>query len=39
LEQAEQDDTSEARLEAYHSLRKIVSWLRVPLDNLDYRNV
>ena len=39
LEQAEQDDTSEARLEAYHSLRKIVSWLRVPLDNPDYRNV
>ena len=39
LDQAEQDDTSEARLGAYHSLRKIVSWLRVPLDNSDYRNV
>ena len=39
LEQAEQDDTSLARLEAYQSLRKIVSWLRVPLDNPDYRNV
>ena len=39
LEQAEQDDTSHARLEAYQSLRKIVSWLRVPLDNPDYRNV
>ena len=39
LEQAEQDDTSHARLEAYQSLRKIVSWLRVPLDNPGYRNV
>ena len=39
LEQAEQNDTSHARLEAYQSLRKIVSWLRVPLDNPDYRNV
>jgi len=39
LEQAEQDNTSNARLEAYQSLRKIVSWLRVPLDNPDYRNV
>ena len=39
LDQAEQDDTSHARLEAYQSLRKIVSWLRVPLDNPDYRNV
>ncbi|MBE43520.1 MAG: hypothetical protein CL742_08520 [Chloroflexi bacterium] len=39
LEQAEQYDTSHARLEAYQSLRKIVSWLRVPLDNPDYRNV
>ena len=39
LEQAEQDDTSHARLEAYQSLRKIVSWLRVPLDTPAYRNV
>ena len=39
LEQAEQYDTPHARLEAYQSLRKIVSWLRVPLDNPDYRNV
>lgn len=39
FEQAEQDDTPEARLEAYQSLRKIVSWLRVPLDDSDYRNV
>ena len=39
FEQAEQDDTPEARSEAYQSLRKIVSWLRVPLDDSDYRNV
>ena len=39
FEQAEQDDTPEARSEAYQSLRKIVSWLRVPLDDSGYRNV
>ena len=39
FEQAEQDATPEARSEAYQSLRKIVSWLRVPLDDSDYRNV
>lgn len=33
FEQAEEKDTSEARLAAYDQVRQIVSWLRYPLDN------
>lgn len=31
IEEAESDDTDEARLRAYEQLRGIVSWLRIPL--------
>lgn len=31
IEEAESDDTDEARLRAYEQLRVIVSWLRIPL--------
>ena len=39
FEEAEFQGTAEARLEAYASVKSIVSWLRVPLDDADYRNV
>lgn len=29
---AEIDDSDDARLEAYHSLRTIISWLKVPME-------
>ena len=32
VDKAEAEDTPEARLEAYESLRKIISWLAVPLE-------
>ena len=32
VERAESRDTQEARLKAYESLRKIISWLAVPLE-------
>lgn len=34
---AECGDTDEARLQAYESLKSIVSWLKVPLENPDWR--
>lgn len=33
VRQAEAAGTDEARLQAYHKLAKIISWLQVPLDN------
>ena len=38
LIKAEDADTDQARLEAYDSIRNIISWLRVPLDNPEYRS-
>jgi len=38
LIKAEEADTDQARLEAYDSIRNIISWLRVPLDNPEYRS-
>jgi hypothetical protein len=31
VEQAEQENTSEARLQAYEQLRQMIAWLRIPL--------
>jgi hypothetical protein len=40
IEEAEERDTDTARLEAYHQLRQMISWLRLPLvddsDNSGY---
>jgi Family of unknown function (DUF6027) len=33
IEAAEQADSDEARLKAYHQLRQMISWLKVPLDD------
>jgi hypothetical protein len=33
VNKAEAAGTSDARLEAYHSLARIISWLKVPLDS------
>ncbi len=30
---AEEKDDDEARLQAYHQLRQMISWLKVPLDD------
>ncbi|MFE7318747.1 DUF6027 family protein [Streptomyces sp. NPDC057555] len=30
---AEEADTDQARLDAYHQLRQMISWLKVPLDD------
>ena len=38
LIKAEEADTDQARLKAYDSIRNIISWLRVPLDNPEYRS-
>ena len=38
IEQAEQEGTDEARLKAYDSLRQVVSWLSIPLDNPNWQN-
>ena len=35
LDKAEAENTPEARLEAYESLRKIISWLAVPLERAE----
>jgi hypothetical protein len=37
VEQAESTKSDQARLEAYESLRSIVSWLNVPLNDPDWR--
>lgn len=37
LEEAEKAGTVESRLHAYSVVREIVSWLRVPLDDPNYR--
>ena len=37
VQAAESADTDEARLQAYKSLKAIVSWLKVPLENPDWR--
>lgn len=37
IRSAEESDTDEARLEAFRSLSAIVSWLKVPLENPDWR--
>ncbi len=37
VQKAEEEGTDEARREAYESLRAIVSWLKVPLDDPDWR--
>ena len=39
FEDAEKSGTENSRLQAYFSVKGIVSWLRVPLDDPDYRNV
>jgi hypothetical protein len=33
IEAAEREDSDESRLAAYHQLRQMISWLKVPLDN------
>ena len=33
VDKAEALDSDEARLEAFHSLKQIISWLKVPLDD------
>ena len=38
FEDAEKSGTLDSRLQAYSSVKDIVSWLRVPLDDPDYRN-
>ena len=38
IQQAEQENTEAARLQAYDGLRQIVSWLQVPLDDPDWRS-
>ena len=38
FEDAESDGTDEARLEAYNSVKAIMSWMKVPLDNPNYRS-
>lgn len=37
VEQAEGQGSDEARLEAYHRLRQVVSWLKVPLEDPGWR--
>ena len=37
LDDAESEGTDEARLEAYDSVKAIMSWMKVPLDNPNYR--
>ncbi len=37
VQKAESAGTDQARLEAYRSLKAIVSWLKVPLDDPDWR--
>jgi hypothetical protein len=37
VQAAESVDADEARLQAYKSLKAIVSWLKVPLENPDWR--
>jgi hypothetical protein len=37
VQKAESAGTDQARLEAYGSLKAIVSWLKVPLDDPDWR--
>ncbi len=37
IEKAESSNTDEARLQAYESLKAIVSWLKVPLEDPDWR--
>ena len=37
FEEAEEADTVESRLPAYNAVREIISWLRVPLDDPNYR--
>ena len=37
LDDAESEGTDEARLEAYDSVMAIMSWMKVPLDNPNYR--
>ena len=39
FEDAEKSGTEDSRLQAYFSVKGIVSWWRVPLDDPDYRNV
>ena len=38
FEDAESDGTDEARSEAYNSVKAIMSWMKVPLDNPNYRS-
>jgi len=38
FDDAESEGTDEARLEAYNSVKAIMNWMKVPLDNPDYRN-
>jgi hypothetical protein len=33
IEKAEQSDSDEQRLAAYHQLRQMISWLKIPLDD------
>ncbi|MEU3861030.1 DUF6027 family protein [Streptomyces sp. NPDC028722] len=33
VEEAEREDTDEQRLRAYHQLRQMLSWLKLPLDD------
>ena len=35
---AEVLDNDEERLKAYHSVKAIISWMKVPLEDPDYRN-
>ena len=35
---AEAFDNDEERLKAYHSVKAIISWMKVPLEDPDYRN-
>jgi hypothetical protein len=35
---AEALDNDEERLKAYHSVKAIISWMKVPLEDPDYRN-
>lgn len=35
---AESDGTDEERLKAYYSVKAIMSWMKVPLEDPDYRN-
>jgi hypothetical protein len=37
VQKAETAGTDAARLEAYRALRAIISWLKVPLDDPDWR--